>query len=90
MEFTGYIIREDYDLNNLKEYGFYKTEPVRTNPWWQNPFNITYNGIGTWDSELLVDNRDRKLLMWNDTNSNLDKLNKTIEEMKRDGVFINT
>ena len=88
-KFTGYIIREDYDLNNLEQYGFYKTEPARTNPWWQRPFNITWDVIGTWDSELLVDKRDRKLLTWHDDGANLDRLNKTIEDMKQDGVFVN-
>lgn len=88
-KFTGYTIKEDYDLNNLEEYGFYKTEPANINPWWQCPFNITWNAIGTWDSELFVDKNDRKLLMWHDKYSNLDKLNRTIEEMKQDGVFIN-
>lgn len=89
-EFTGYIIREDYDLNNLKEYGFYKTEPVKTNPWWQHPFNITWNVFGVWDSELLVSKEDRKLLMRRTEGCNLDRLNSTLEKMKRDGVFINT
>lgn len=88
-KFTGYTIKEDYDLNNLEEYGFYKTESANTNPWWQRPFNINWNVIGTWDSELFVDKNDRKLLMWHDKDANLDKLNKTLEEMKHDGVFVN-
>lgn len=87
-EFTGYIIREDYDLNNLKQYGFYKTSPVDINPWWQHPFNITWGVIGSWDSELLVNRNDRKLLMRHDDGCNLDKLNSTLEKMKQDGVFV--
>lgn len=86
-EFTGYIIREDYDLNNLEEYGFYKTSPKDINPWWQRPFNITWGIIGRWDSELLVNKNDRKLLMNYDDGCNMDKLNNTIEKMKQDGVF---
>lgn len=88
-EFTGYIIKEDYDLNNLVKYGFWKTEPKDINPWWQRPFNITYNGIGTWDCELFVSREDRKLLMKQTEGCDLNKFNKTIEEMKQDGVFIN-
>ena len=89
-EFTGYIIREDYDLNNLKQYGFYKTSPVDINPWWQHPFNITWGIIGRWDSELLVNRNDRKLLMNYDEGCNLDRINNTLEKMKQDGVFIDT
>ena len=89
MEFTGYTIREDYNLNNLKKYGFFKTEPIKTNPWWQRPFNITWDVIGTWDSELLVSKEDRKLLMKCDKDCNLGKINNTLEEMKQDGVFVN-
>lgn len=88
-KFTGYVIREDFDLNNLKEYGFYKTEPVKTNPWWQHPFNITWSVIGTWDSELLVNKNDRKLLMKHEEGCSLDRLNSVLEKMKQDGVFIN-
>ena len=88
-EFTGYIIKEDYDLNNLVKYGFWKTEPKDINPWWQCPFNITYNGIRTWDCELFVSREDRKLLMKQTEGCDLNKFNKTIEEMKQDGVFIN-
>ena len=88
-KFTGYVIREDFDLNNLKEYGFYKTEPVKTNPWWQHPFNITWNVIGTWDTELFVNKNDRKLLMKHKEGCNLDELNGVIEKMKQDSVFIN-
>lgn len=88
-EFTGYIIKEDYDLNNLVKYGFWKTEPKDINPWWQRPFNITYNSIGTWDCELFVSREDRKLLMKQTEGCDLNKFNKTIEEMKQDGVFIN-
>ena len=87
-EFTGYIIKEDYDLNNLNKYGFWKTEPKNTNPWWQRPFNVRWSLIGTWDSELLVSKNDRKLLMEYKEDCNMDMLNKTIEEMKLDDVFI--
>jgi hypothetical protein len=87
-EFTGYIIREDYDLNNLKEYGFDKTSPKDINPWWQHPFNITWDIIGRWDCELLVNKNDRKLLMKHDDGCNMDRLNDTIEKMKQDGVFV--
>ena len=87
--FTEYIIREDYDLNNLKKYGFTKTTPIDINPWWQCPFNMDWSGVfGTWDSELLVNRNDRKLLMKHEVGANLDKLNKVIEEMKADDVFI--
>lgn len=88
-DFTGYIIREDYDLNNLKKYGFWKTEPAKINPWWQRPFNMTWSIIGTWDSELFVSRNDRKLLMKHTDGCNLDELNSVLEEMKQDGVFIN-
>ena len=87
-DFTGYIIREDYDLNNLKKYGFWKTEPKNINPWWQRPFNMTWSIIGTWDSELYVSRNDRKLLMKQTDGCNLDELNSVLEEMKQDGVFI--
>lgn len=90
MKFTGYVIREDYDLNNLKEYGFYKTSPKDTNPWWQHPFNITWNVIGTWDTELLVNKNDRKLLMRHKDGCSLDRLNNVLDEMIVDGVFIHT
>lgn len=90
-DFTGYIIKEDYDLNNLKEYGFWKTEPKDTNPWWQRPFNMNWdNFFGTWDCELLVNRDDRKLYRKCDDGCNMDKLNATLEEMKQDGIFINT
>ena len=89
-DFTGYIIREDYDLNNLTQYGFRKTEPKDINPWWQRPFNMNWSRFfGTWDCELLVSREDRKLLMKYDDGCNMDNLNNILEEMKQDGVFVN-
>ena len=84
--FTGYVIREDYDLNNLKKYGFYKPEPDIC-PWWQKPFNIVWNLFGTWDTELLVNRNDRKLLKKVKEGSNTDDLQKTLDKMISDGVF---
>ena len=89
-KFTGYIIRADYDLNNLTQYGFKKTEPAHINPWWQCPFNLSWNVIGTWDCELLVDQRDRRLLMWHEEGCNLEALNNTIAAMKRDDILLIT
>ncbi len=86
-EFTGYVIREDYDLNNLKKYGFYKTRPVDINPWWQRPFGITWNIFGTWDSELLVSREDRKLLMKVREGSDTEELQKTLNQMINEEVF---
>lgn len=83
---TGYTIREDYDLNSLKKYGFYKPEPD-TCPWWQRPFNIVWGLFGTWDTELLVNRNDRKLLMEVKEGSNTDDLQETLNEMINDGVF---
>lgn len=88
-EFTGYIIKKDYNLKNLTKYGFYKTEPRDVNPWWQHPFNITWGIIGTWDSELFVSREDRKLLMKYKEGCNMDRLNETLEQMKQDGLFTN-
>jgi hypothetical protein len=88
-DFTGYIVKEDYDLNNLEEYGFWKTEPKDINPWWQRPFNMKWDFIGTWDCELLVNRDDRKLYRKCDDGCNMDKLNDTLEKMKQDDIFIN-
>ena len=87
-KFTGYTIKQDYDLNNLKKYGFMKTEPRDTNPWWQRQFDINWSRFfGTWESELLLSREDRKLLSLCEENANLDKLNKILQEMINDGVF---
>ena len=86
-KFTGYTIKKDYDLNNLKKYGFEKTMP-KENPWWQRPFDTDWSGfIGTWETELLVSRDDRKMLSKCEENANLDSLNRTLQEMINDGVF---
>jgi hypothetical protein len=86
-EFTGYVIEGKCDLHNLKQYGFYKTEPAETNPWWQRPFDVKFDNIGTWESELLVNRNDRKLLAKHTDACNLDKLNATVEKMRQDGIL---
>lgn len=87
-KFTGYTIKKDYDLNNLKKYGFRKTEPKDINPWWQRPFDNEWRGFfGTWRSELLISKEDRRLLSKCEENANLDRLNETLQEMINDGVF---
>lgn len=86
-EFTGYVIRKDYDLNNLKKYGFCKTRPEDINPWWQRPFDISWGILGTWNSELLVSREDRKLLMKVREDCDTTALQKTLEQMINDGVF---
>ena len=87
-EFTGYIIREDYDLNNLARYGFTKTRPVDINPWWQRQININWDGgIGTWDTELLVSKKDRKLMKRVRNGADVSDLRMLIGVMVNDGVF---
>jgi hypothetical protein len=87
-KFTGYTIKRDYDLNNLKKYGFGKTEPKDINPWWQRQFNINWSRFfGTWETELLVSREDRKLLSKCEENANTDNLNRTLQEMIADCVF---
>lgn len=86
-EFTGYIIKDDYDLSGLKKYGFYKTAPVDINPWWQCPFDIDWNRFGTWETELLTSREDRMLIKKVMHGSDTTKLQATIEEMMRDGVL---
>jgi hypothetical protein len=87
-KFTGYTIKENYDLNNLKKYGFTKTEPKDINPWWQRPFDTDWSGFfGTWRSELLISKEDRRLLAKYEENANLDRLNEALQEMINDGVF---
>ena len=85
-EFTGYIIKSDYDLNNLKKYGFYKSKPD-TCPWWQRPFDITWGFFGTWNTELFVSRDDRKLMKKVKEGCDTSKLQATLEEMIRDGIF---
>ena len=89
MEFTGYIIKEDYDLNNLGRYGFTKTAPVEINPWWQRPFDITWGIIGTWNAELLVSKEDRKLMKKVKNGFDASELQMLIGVMVNDGVFAN-
>lgn len=88
-EFTGYIIRDDYDLNNLARYGFTKTKPVDVNPWWQRPINIFWHGIDTWDTELLVSKEDRKLMQKVRNGADVSDLRMLIGIMLNDGVFAN-
>lgn len=87
LEFTGYVIKADYDLKNLKKYGFTKTTPVDICPWWQRPFDITWNIIGTWNTELLVSRDDRKLMKKVKDGCDTSKLEATLEEMIKDGIF---
>lgn len=87
-EFTGYVVREDYDLNGLRDYGFTKTTPVDTNPWWQRPFNMTLNVFIEWDCELQLRRDDRRLLKKVDPGANTDRLQATLEKMIRDGVLV--
>ena len=86
-EFTGYKIKKGYRINNLKKYGFTKTEPADINPWWQRPFDITWNILGTWNSELLVSRDDRKLLMKTTEGCDIKNLQETLNQMIEDGVL---
>ena len=86
LEFTGYVIRADYDLNNLQKYGFTKSQPDIC-PWWQRPFDITWNIIGTWNTELLVSRDDRKLMKKVKDGCDTSKLEATLAEMIKDGIF---
>ena len=87
--FTGYIIKEDYDLSNLKKYGFRKVMP-ETNLWWQRPFNVKWDRFFyTWDCKLLVNKENRKLYRVCDDGCNTDELDSTFEEMKQDGILVN-
>ena len=86
-EFTGYKIKKGYRLNNIKKYGFTKTEPEDINPWWQRPFDITWNIFGTWNSELLVSRDDRKLLMKTTEGCDTKNLQETLNRMIEDGVL---
>ena len=87
-ELTGYVIKDDYDLNNLKKYRFTKTSPVDINPWWQRPFDIKWDVFGTWDTELLVSRDDRKLMKRVKDGADTTKLQATLDEMIKDGVFV--
>lgn len=87
-EFTGYVIKDDYDLNNLKKYRFTKTSPADINPWWQRPFDIKWDVFGTWDTELLVNRDDRRLMKRVKDDADTTKLQSTIQEMMRDGVLM--
>lgn len=80
--FTGYVIADDFDLNVLPIYGFTKTWPKETNPWWQCWFGFRCA------SQLLVSKDDRKLLMAYDEGCDLTRLNNTLQEMKEDGILV--
>lgn len=84
---TGYTIKPEIDLTILKDYGFYKTSPKDINPWWQCPFNMTFDVFITWTCELLVNRDSRELLMEIDAGANTDKLYATIDEMLKDGIL---
>ena len=84
---TGYTIKPEIDLTILKDYGFYKTSPKDTNPWWQRPFNMSFDVFITWTCELQVNKNDRELLMKIDDGANTDKLYATIDEMLKDGIL---
>lgn len=84
---TGYMIKPDIDLAVLNDYGFYKTSPKDTNPWWQCPFNMSFDVFIAWTCELLVNRDDRELLMGMDDVANTDKLYATIDEMLKDGIL---
>lgn len=84
---TGYVIKPELDLTILDNYGFYKTSPKDRNPWWQCPFNMSFDVFITWTCELLVNRDTRELLMAMDDGSNTDKLYATIDEMLKDGVL---
>lgn len=87
-EFTGYVIKEDYDLNNLKTYGFRTSE--EKNIWWQRTFNVKWDRFfGTWDCELLVNKKDRKLYRLYKYGCNMDEINRIFEEMMQDGILVN-
>lgn len=84
---TGYVIKPKVDLTLLGDYGFYKTSPKDINPWWQRPFNMTWDVFITWDCELLVNRDTRELLIEADDGANTDKLYATINEMLKDGIL---
>ena len=88
--FTGYVIKEDYDLNNLKkDYGF--REPPKYNLWWQRPFNIKWRRFyGIIDCQLMVNKENRKLYRLCDDGCNTDELDSTFEKMKQDGILVLT
>ena len=78
--FTGLIVRDDFDLNNLELYGFYKTQPKR-NPWWQCFFGTNYEAC------LLININDRKLLLKSDKDYELSEVMEAINKMKSDDIF---
>ena len=81
-------IREGYDLRNLENYGFRKTEPVKTNPWWQKTIEVRpYQGILLIECQLCVSNENRNLLLKYENYKYPDKVNSIVEKMKQDGVF---
>ena len=59
----NYMVNQDYDLNNLKDYGFYKTQP-KENPWWQNPLTIDHtNGLGFYVESLSINKNTREIFV---------------------------
>lgn len=86
--YSGYTIKPDINLSVLENYGFYKTQPKDSNPWWQCPFNIASGVITVWDCELLVNRDTRELFIKEDKNANTERLYQKIERMKNDGLFI--
>lgn len=84
---TGYTIKPEINLTTLKDYGFYKTTPKDINPWWECPFNMSFDVFITWTCELLVNRNSRELLMTIDDGANTDKLYATIDKMLKDGIL---
>lgn len=86
MEKLNYKIKEDVDLLILKNYGFYKTEPTETNPWWQCTLTANWSGLfGEISEQLLIDRDTRELFLDNKCNSK--QYQKTIDLMLLDEII---
>ena len=88
---TFYIakIREEYDLRNLENYGFRKTEHIETDVWWQRiieskPYK---QDVFIVTCQLCVNEKDRILLTKADYCKDPDGINSVVLQMKQDGVF---
>jgi len=83
-----YKIKEGYDFNNLKQYGFSKTQP-KENPWWQYPIQIDWStGLGFYKESININNKTNEVyLVWEETISQF-KHQDVIDKLLGDNALI--
>jgi hypothetical protein len=84
----NYKVSDGFNYDNLKKYGFWKTEPIG-NPWWQCILQSDWStGIGFFLEDIAINIETREVFLHIDENIKVQKHNELILQMVNDNVLI--